>query len=289
MKILITGANGFLGKNVYNKLSERYEIKGTYNRYKSKDLVKLDLSDSKSILELLNSYNPDVIVHTAAITDLNQCEKQPYIAKIVNTNSTNTIAKWCKDKNTKLIYLSTDYVFDGENGPYREKSETGPLQIYGYTKLMSEILIENRGINYAIVRIGILHGFNDRFDKNTVTMQVINGLKNEQEIVLDDGRIKYPTLIDDVSSAIEKIIEDDLIGTFHVASQEPVTRYEWGLRISRVFGFNESLIIPDKKLDKMSFPARPKDIKLLDTMVGFKIRCLDDSLEYLKYQLLRGD
>lgn len=281
MKILLTGATGLLGKNIYQRLYSKYKVVGSYNKNTVENMIKLDLENHKELKKILDFIQPDIIVHAAAMTDLNFCEDNPVKAKLINADAVAIIAKWSESNNSKLVYISTDYVFDGENGPYKENSTPAPLQIYGYTKLLGEIAVERFSSNHAIIRVGILHGFNDITDKDTVTMSIINNLKEKKKIKLDNQRIKYPTLIDDISKAIEKIIHENLTGKFHIVGCEPVTRYEWGLKISSKLNISADYLQPDESLFKMGFPKRPKNIKLIDTRANFSISSLDESIDYI--------
>lgn len=281
MKILVTGATGLLGKNIYQHLYRNYKVVGSYNKNRVEDMIKLDLENFEELNKILDFIQPNIIIHTAAMTDLNYCEDNPVKAKLINADAVAIIAKWSEVNNSKLVYISTDYVFDGESGPYQENSIPAPLQIYGYTKLLGEIAVERFSSNHAIIRVGILHGYNDITDKNTVTMSIINSLRVNKKIKLDNKRIKYPTLIDDISKAIEKIVDENLTGKFHIAGCEAVTRYEWGLKISSKLNISADYLQPDVSLYKMDFPKRPKNIKLIDTRVNFSISSLDESIDHI--------
>jgi dTDP-4-dehydrorhamnose reductase len=284
MKILVTGASGLLGKKVFHFLQSYYEVVGTRFTHKSPGLAKLDLSDLNNISTFLDGVKPDLVIHTAAFVDVKLSEQYAPLAKRINADSTLEIGRWCEKHGARLIYISTDYVFDGESGPYYENSEPYPIQIYGYTKLLGEMLLHYHPCG-AVVRVAILHGVNDAFDKQTVTTNVIRSLKAQEQLVLDHGRVKYPTLIDDVAKGLLQIIVDDSCGVFHIAGQEPVTRFEWAMRVAKVFHLKESLLVPDVNLEKDTIPRRPRDVKLINTRLHFEPHGFDESLEIIKKQM----
>ena len=291
MRILVTGASGFLGKKVAKTLKSRgYEVIGTYfskpfldNTYI--DLtVKLDLEQSPLLHGTLSGINPDVIVHTAAMTDVNLCEKKKDKALLINTTSVAHIANWCREHQSKLIYVSTDYVFDGFNEPYFEDSKPSPINFYGLTKYLADILIENLLENYVIVRPTILYGYNDKHDKPTLPVKVIKELKAGKGITVDNFRIKYPTLIDDVANGILKLIESDLKGIVHFSNVEPLTRYEWALIVADVFNLPTELIA-GAPLDKNIFPLRPVNVKLKSRNPKVGFRSVKEGLSLMKQQM----
>lgn len=285
MKILVTGASGLLGKKVYSVASGRHEVIGTYCSKKPSDfLVWFSLSSLEEIKPFLDLHKPQVIIHTAALTDVDTAEHSARLAKLVNGDATMALAHWCEQNKARLIYVSTDYVFDGENGPYDEFSTPYPIQLYGFTKFLGELMLteHERG---AVVRAGILHGFNGQDDKPTVTTQVVRALKSGEPLVLDHCRIKYPMLIDDVAEGLLRVAEEGFSGIFHLCGSEGLTRYEWAVRVADVFKLDSSRLIPDPHKETNLWPRRPKEVKLLDTLLHFRHHDLDSSLVLLRKQM----
>lgn len=285
MKILITGASGLLGKKVFSKARHKYDVVGTCFRNRAFDvLLRFDLSDLKEIGAFLDLHKPDLIIHTAALTNVDLAEQRAPLAKIINADATLEIAHWCERNDARLIYVSSDYVFDGERGPYDEFDTPYPIQIYGFTKLLGEAVLREHSTG-AVVRIGILHGFNDLSDKPTVTSKVVHALKLGQMLTLDHERVKYPTLIDDVAEGLLQIAEHEMCGIFHFAGSEGVTRYEWALRVADVFELDGSLLVADLEKRRDVLPRRPRDVKLLNTRTHFQHHNLDDILILVRQQM----
>lgn len=285
MKILITGASGLLGKKVFSLFKRNHDVTGTcFNSKNARHLTRLDLTDIGGIDNFLNHQKPEAVIHIAALTDVKLSERDPYLAKLVNADATVAIARWCKRNSAQMTYISSDYVFDGQRGPYEEDSEPAPLQIYGFTKLLGEAALKEYPAS-AVVRVAILHGFNDFYDKAVVTTETIEALKAGSKLTLDNGRMKYPTLIDDVAGGLEFIVENKLSGIFHLAGLEGVTRYGWALEIARIFNLDESLLTADIDKDKNALPQRPKDVKLLNKRLNFQLHNLEESLLIIKQQI----
>jgi dTDP-4-dehydrorhamnose reductase len=286
MKILVIGASGLLGRKTMVLGQIDHQMIGTYFSTKNLEgLANLDLTSLDLIQPFLNSYHPQAVIYTAGITDEKFAEEQPRLAKLVNVDAAHVIAHWCEEHQVKMVYVSTEYVFDGTTGPYDEKSTPYPLQIYGYTKLLAELNLQDRP-NCAILRVGLLHGFNDFADKPTDTMMVLQALQQRQPLKLDDYRIKYPYLIDDIAKYLLWLAKTDEHGIFHAGGGDGVTRYQWGLKIATVFGLDSALLIPDSNKDKNSFPLKPRHVKLRDTRVGFPISGLEESLLTIKQQMM---
>lgn len=291
MRILVTGASGFLGKKVAKTLKRKgYEVTGTYfsksflNNTHVDHRVKLDLEQTPLMHKTLRGINPDVIVHTAAMTNVNLCEKKKDKALLINMTSVAHIANWCREHQSKLIHVSTDYVFDGFNEPYFEDSKPSPINFYGLTKYLAEVLIEKLLENYVIIRPTILYGYNDKHDKPTLPVKVIKALRAGKRITVDSFRIKYPTVIDDVANGILKLIESDLKGIVHFSNVEPLTRYEWALIVADVFNLPTELIT-GAPLDKNIFPPRPVNVKLMSRNPKVSFKSVEEGLSLMKQQM----
>lgn len=283
MRVLIAGASGFLGKKLYALLGQEHQAVGTCASHRREPFIPWDLSVLDGIPAFLDEQHPDVVIHAAAITDENLAQRNPPLAKRINADATEAMVRWCERNGARLIYISSDYVFDGEHGPYTETSTPYPLQIYGFTKLLGEIATLSHP-GSAVVRVAILHGLNDAEDKFTYTADVIRTLGSGQRMVVDHGRIKYPTLIDDVARGLQEVIAGGEGGVFHVAGTEGVTRYQWGLQIARVFGLDAGLLEPDVAKDAARAPDRPRDVPLLNTRLSFMPRSLEESLHVIRDQ-----
>jgi dTDP-4-dehydrorhamnose reductase len=287
MKILITGASGLLGKKLFEILSKNDEAAGTYfgNKNGGENFHFLDVSDKPAVETFIQKIKPEVIIHNAALVDVDYCEENKEPAKRVNYDGTVNIIDMCKKYHLKLIYISSDYVFDGEAGPYVEESQTNPVNYYGFTKLEAEKSVAQSLDNAIIIRPAILYGDDEGTKKNFIS-EVVSKLSRGEKVVVDNKILKYPTLTDDVCFVIKKLIDLDARGTFHVSGEEAVTRYEWALKIAQMYGFENKNILPIKSLGKAK---RPIDVRLLNDrvkrlIISFNPTNVDEGIRKVKNQ-----
>jgi dTDP-4-dehydrorhamnose reductase len=252
-RILITGSNGLLGQ----KLVELFSNSSNYNLLlTSKEensvfaedvfpYIQLDTTQRQNVRSVLDEFEPELIINTAAITDVDSCEKEREMAWRVNVSSVENLVYAGKLVGAQIIQLSTDYVFDGKNGPYSELDRPNPLGYYGKTKLASENILRTSGITFAIVRTMVLYGVGYNVRPN-FALWLLENLSQEKPIRVVDDQIGNPTLADDVAYAILKIIELERYGIFHVAGPDLISRYDFALALCDVFHLNKKLITPVK-------------------------------------------
>jgi dTDP-4-dehydrorhamnose reductase len=290
MKILVTGGSGLLGKKLLRVLSFNNEVGGTYLSRPHENCKYLDVTDRKAVERFIDLYRPDIVIHTAAMKNADFCEENKELAWLVNVEGTKNLVDTCKKHSCKFVYISSDYVFKGGNEPCDEGTRTNPINFYGSTKLEGERVIKEELINYIIIRPTILYGYNDGNDETFITF--MRRMIPQGAVRVDNYVKKYPLLIDDVASLIEKLLKNDERGTFHIGGKEGVTRYEWALRIAESFGLAISKIKPAKVQYKA---PRPRNVKLQSSKRGRNepiITSLEDGLtkvrmqEYCTFKLL---
>lgn len=267
MKILVIGASSFLGKKLFNFLmNEKIQTIGTYhmNPVNGVSFIRLNLLKIEDIEATLNEINPDVIIVLSAISTIEECERRKALALITNTLSVGYISLWCLNNLRNLIFISSECVFDGLSGPYYEWSPYSPINFYGKTKMLAEKIIREINCPFAIIRLPLLYGYCDEFDKETILKKVFISLLNGNKVALDEKIIKFPTLIDDVASGIVTLATNNLKGIFHFSSRKAFTKYEIGVEIADVFGFNKKLI-KGTYIEKDSKITRPYKVELINT------------------------
>lgn len=243
-KILITGSSGYFGKILINYFCEIYEIfevdKHIFNS--KKNSFKCDLTKIDQVSELEQKISPDVIIHAAGIKDISFCEKFPEIATAINYNATKNIID-AFGATSKIIYISTDYVFDGEKGNYREGDITIPTTIYGKTKLMGENAIKSSmNINAYIVRTSAI------YDENASFLKYLENELKESNFITAYSDVMYsPTWVVDFNIALHKLIENDYdLKILHICGKS-ITRFDFAKLYAKVFGYSEKLIIKGLK------------------------------------------
>lgn len=260
-KILITGASGLLGSKVVKLAEQSFEVIPTHNTRSSfKNSFKMDITNSAEVLQVFGKTKPDVVIHIAAETRVDQCEKNKQEALKVNAEGTKNVVMAC-EVNAKLIYVSTDYVFDGEKGLYVESDRPNPLNYYGWTKLKGEEFVKENCQDYVIARTSVLYGWHSW--KTNFLLWLIGSLKRGEQITVVDDHYNSPTLADNLAEILLEIVETDSKGIFHTAGKERISRYEFAVKIAQNFDLDTNMIRPIQMDElKMWIAKRPRDSSL---------------------------
>jgi dTDP-4-dehydrorhamnose reductase len=300
-KVLITGSNGLLGQKLVNLFSiiDDYEViavsigKDRNNTAKNYTYYNIDITIAEDITKIINQQRPHYIINCAAMTNVDDCEKHKEKCDLINVKAVETLATCAKNNNIHLIHISTDFVFDGKKGPYSEADAPNPINYYGLSKLKSEELIANAGINYTILRTILVYGIIDNMSRSNIVLFVKNALENKKQITMVDDQYRMPTLADDLAEACLKAIQQKAYGIFHISSNELLSIYEMSLQIAGTFELDASYIlrIPTSQLDQ---PARrpSKTGFVLDKsekILKFKGLPFKNRLQVFKNQLLNFD
>jgi len=261
-RLLITGASGLLGSKIVELVGENYQVIPLHN---TKPLhlnsSKLDITNRKEVFNLFNRIKPDVTIHTAAETNVDKCEIQKKLAWKINVEGTRNVAEACSEANAKMVYISTDYVFDGEKGLYVEEDTPNPINHYGVTKLEGENQVKKLCKNYVILRTSVLYGWHS-WKQNFVTW-VINSLKQKKEISIVEDHSNTPTLADNLAEITIEAVQKNLRGLYHASGSQRISRYQFAQQITKTFNLNQNLIKPTKTNQITAWTAkRPKDSSL---------------------------
>lgn len=247
MKIMIIGSEGMLGHDLVEILSAENEVCTT-------TIDTLDITDIEKTIKTVKENNPDVLVHAAAFTDVDGSESNPDLAYKVNALGTRNVAVACKEANCTMVYICTDYVFDGTNtSPYYEYDQTKPLGVYGKTKHAGEVYIRDILNKFYIVRTSWLYGYNG---PNFVTT-MLNLAKTNDNISVVNDQIGSPTYTKDLANAIEILIKRPSYGIYHITNSEHCSWYDFAKEIFRLAGVDVDL----KPVSTAEYPRpapRPK-------------------------------
>ncbi len=270
-KVLLIGANGFLGSNILNLKNSKESIHQNLIFFAA-DLKNtrvmsnipfyhLDITNSRIVSKTITKISPDVIILTAALTHVDQCEINKSLATKVNVEGPKNVVKASKKINSKLIFMSSDFIFDGtkEKGSYySEFDPPNPLSHYAKTKFEAEQQIIHSEIDYLICRTAVLYGWNK--DKlNFITWMLKNFEQNNKISIVKD-QINSPTFIRNLAEIIIKLIEKDARGIYHTAGDSVLSRYEMAIQCAEVFGYGNDLI---EGIDNLKQEAvRPKNVGL---------------------------
>jgi len=295
-RVLITGSNGLLGQKVVELLSRstNYNLLLTSKQEQSVfsdetlPYRKLDASDRQEVRKVVDEIEPDIIINTAAMTNVDKCETDRDAAWRANVVTVENLAYSAKLVGARVIHISTDYVFDGKSGPYDELDRPNPLSYYGRTKLASENILKTNGIPYTIVRTMVLYGIGFGVKMN-FALWLLRELSEGRPVRVVDDQFSNPTLADDLAYALMKIVELERTGLYHVAGPDLVSRYAFARALADVFEFDQNMITPAKTSSLKQPAARPLKSGFItlkaETDLGIKMSGLRQGLTALRNQL----
>lgn len=295
-KVLLTGANGLLGQAVISIFSresdfdviatsvepELYVEAGNY-RYE-----QLDVTVKESVKKAVKKHNPDVIVNCAAFTDVDKCETERELCWKLNVDAVKNLIISSRISDSKVIHISTDYIFDGKNGPYTEDSTPNPVSFYGRSKLASENALTTSGIDYVILRTIVLYGIGNKV-KSNFALWLINNLSMNKPVNIVTDQIGNTTVSDDLAYGILKCAEQDAYGIYNIAGKDIISRLDFTYNLCDIFGFDKSLVTSILTSDLNQPAPRPLKSGLItlkaETELGFKPMDSKEGLQLLKYQM----
>ena len=253
MKVLIIGASGLVGSHCFNYFKEKeFDVIGTHRNFETNDTYFFDPSFD-NCFDFLDEikFKPDVIIHCAALTNVDYCEDHEDESEKLTVNSTEKIADFCDKRNIKLVFLSTDYVFDGSKGPYVEDDATNPINIYGNHKLKAESIVLKIK-DYLIVRVTNVYGEEDR-SKNFIAflLSVIDS-KTEKSLSIAQDQFATPVYARDIARMIFLLLLDKKEGVYHLSSTDYYSRFQLANKIKSNYKASDNLIIN---------PARTQNLK----------------------------
>ena len=281
-KILIVGI-GFLGNYVFREFENKgFNVIGTKSS-SNDNMIKLDITDIESIEKCVNQINPDLIVNCAANTNLEFLEKNPEISKSINANGPKNLAKIAFKNKIRLIHISTDSVFDGNDSMYHEEDIPNPINEYGKTKLLGEKYIQEIMNNYVILRTNFF-GINDK--GTGIVNWIIEKLSQKKEITGFDDVIFNPKPKSSLSKIIVEISQSNFVGILHLSSNKIISKYEFIIKVADVFNFDKKLIRKGTLNDINFVALRPKNTTLYnkkaEKIIKTKIQTINESLIRIK-------
>ena len=262
MKFLVTGSAGLVGRQVVKDLSETHEVFSCYTKSEPEFgvPVKMDLLNHERISNVLSEKNPDIVIHLGAMTAVDLCETQQDNALKINSQATEILAKECSKINSFMVYVSTDYVFDGNTGMYEENDTANPLGFYGKSKLLGEKSIQNFSSNWCIARTSTPFGLHPT--KKSFPIWVIENLQKQKQIDVLTDQFTSPTYVPSLSRMLIEISERHLTGIIHVAGASKISRYEMASLVSDKLGLDGKLLREISINDIKWEAQRPKDSSL---------------------------
>jgi dTDP-4-dehydrorhamnose reductase len=286
-KVFITGSGGFVGKDLYLMLKPDFEIFGV-------DIVDnefvdevVDISDKTALNKVLGNFQPDVIVHLAALSNVEKCETERELTDKRNILPIKTLTAWAAENNKKIIFISSDYVYDGGKGGFDENDEVNPVQYYGQTKVEGEKIVSTLK-DYIILRPTVIYGW-DPSGMNFF-MQLYRNIKDGKTMRVVTDQISNPTFVLDLCRLIKKAIMSNVVGKFVSTGNEIFGRYDFAVKICEFFGWDKNLLVPVDTVSLGQVAKRPLNCSTINKLAvekfDFNFNNLEHNLEIIRGQIV---
>lgn len=292
MNILITGGTGLLGKSLIETNIYPNNIWAVYfGKYSMVDAPRVaylnaDICDKAALDKIFDKSRPGVVIHMAGIANVDYCEKEYRCAWHLNVDATEIIVELCKKYDVKILFVSTNAVFDGKNAPYSEDDKPCPVNSYGRMKLEGEGIIKASGLRYLLVRPILMYGRNNRNERLNTATWLIQVLKKEERVNIVNDVYENPLFSRNCAEIMWQLLEFNKEGVYHIAGRDTVNRYEFAKIIAEVFGLRQDLI---NSVSSDFFPAlavRPRntsyDTAKIEKELGVKPLGLREGLLLMK-------
>ncbi len=300
--ILVTGANGLLGQKLIYALKGKQDVTLVAtsigeNRILDKEgyvYESFDITDTEQTENIFKKYQPDTIINTAAMTNVDACEADKEGCWKLNVtaveNIINACKKYQKDGHSHLIHLSTDFVFNGEKGPYKEEDTPDPLSYYALSKFESEKLVQSSPIKWAILRTMLVYGIVDKMSRTNIVLWAKGALAKGDKVNVVDDQFRNPTLAEDLSDACILAVEKEATGIYHISGKDFMSILDLVYTVADFFKLDKSLVNPIKSYTLNQAAKRPPRTGfILDKAykeLGYKPHSFVEGLEILKNQLI---
>lgn len=297
-KILITGSNGLLGQKLVQLLIEKDTIdliatavgenrlKNLNNRY---IYESMDVTNESDVMKVFDKYQPDVLIHTAAMTNVDTCETDTEGCNKLNVDAVQYLINACLKNQTFFCHLSTDFIFDGSNGPYTEEAKPNPISVYGESKLKAEELLIKSNIRWAIARTVLVFGIVADMSRSNIILWVKKSLEEGKGIKVVTDQFRTPTLAEDLAIGCWLIAEKEIEGIFNISGEDFLTPYEMAIKTADFFHLPKELI---EKADSSTFQQAakrpPRTGFILDKakkLLGYQPRSFDEGIALVANQV----
>lgn len=297
-RILITGADGLIGQAVQRRLAHWREADVLATglelsprfRGGSGGYMSLNVTDHKAVEHIFLDFSPTVVVHLAAMSKVEACEHDKETCWRVNVDATAHLARLCKYHGARLVFLSTDFLFDGKNGPYAENDYPAPVNAYGRSKQAAENALILSGLNqWATVRTSLAFGAGDDLKRLNIATLMVRELKEGKSFQAATDQFRSPTYAPDLADGIRRIIQFGKDGTYHVAGRERLNVFDLCKLAAPILGFDSNLIVPTTTAELHPDSPRPLDGGLLilraESELGYRPRSLTEAFVELSRRL----
>lgn len=288
MKILVTGSNGLLGQKLVELLQEKQDIKliatarsSSVQQINRGEFQLLDVTDKNHVDFVIGSVKPDVIIHTAAMTQVDECETKRETCLLNNVTAVEYLVGACRANHVHLVHVSTDFIFDGSHGPLDEQAKPGPVNFYGESKLAAEKIVQESDISWSILRTILVYGVTNDLSRSNIVLWVKKSLEDGKKISVVNDQWRTPTLAEDLAMGCYLAAIKKAKGIFNISGKDFMSPYDIAVQTAEFFKLDKSLITAT---DSTQFkqPA-PRPLK-----TGFIIDKAKKELGYEPHSFLEG-
>ena len=249
--ILVTGSNGLLGQKITEKIltegrlnliatakgANRFPVDGGY------EYAEMDILNAEQVKQVVLKYQPDAIIHTAAMTNVDTSETNKEACYQLNVAATQNLVSLCEEHHIHFIHLSTDFIFDGGDGPYVETDAPNPLSYYGETKLLAELAVQNSKAKWGILRTVLVYGITADISRSNIVLWAKGALERKQPINVVNDQWRTPTLAEDLAEACLLAVENAAQGVYHIAGKDYMSIADLVRKVADYWSLDHSLIL----------------------------------------------
>lgn len=258
MKVLITGANGLLGQHLVKILLQKnYQVFATGRGAERLSVTndhysyhEMDIADARAVGSVMNDIKPNVVIHAAAMTQVDDCELNSRQCERINVTGTAYVLEEAEQYANHFIYISTDFVFDGEKGNYEEEDDLKPISFYGFTKMQAESIVQTGDIPWSIVRTCLVYGNVLQGTRSNIISWVRESLQQGKNIKVVADQFRTPTYVEDLAKGIALIVEKKAEGIFHLSGKDILSPYDIAMQTAEFLNLDKNYI---EKVDASTF------------------------------------
>lgn len=297
MKILVTGSNGLLGQKIIQLWDRHrdFELIATSKGPNRVTAVQgftyapLDITSASEVDALIAKYRPDALINTAAMTNVDHCEDQKEQCTALNIRAVENLVEACEQNDVFLLHLSTDFIFDGLDGPYSEEAPANPVSFYGESKLRAEQIVQASTLKWAIARTVLVYGIAQGMSRSNIVLWVKNSLEAGKELQLVNDQWRTPTLAEDLAIGCLKICQQKAEGVFNISGKDLLNPYQMAIQTAEFFGLDHRLIT---QTDGSTFTQKAKRppktgfvITKAQKQLGYEPRSFKEGIQILSQQI----
>lgn len=296
-RILITGSNGLLGQKLVKQLKQHdsFELFATSkgdNRISDQSGYQyhsLDITNPNDVEEVFSTVQPQVVIHTAAMTNVDLCESEKELCRALNVEAVKHLVKASKKYDSHFIHLSTDFIFDGTEGPYDEEAIPNPLSFYGQSKLDSEKVVQASGLKWSIVRTIIVYGIVEDMSRSNIVLWAKSALEKKQKLSIVNDQYRTPVLAEDLALGCIAIAEKEALGVYNMGGKDFMSIVELVRRVADYYGLDQSFIEETSSASLNQAAKRPPKTGLIidkaRNVVGYDPRSFEEGIAFMENQL----